>query len=505
MVDTLNAEISGHMKIRSSEAMIRRHNGVIPFGQVLMPCIVVCIMLAVILALSEYRAHFLVGIVSSIGIIIAATAITVFACRHYRENVHAEVVDEIKRIVCDYLDELESIPHDLERDPKSEAAVLSGNPHVSIVTVYRDMQWQRIPSLLLVEGDIVALMGGDIAPGSVQELLPLEDPVLERPPGAAQQESADGTTNGGAVFNWRKLSNKVIRKGEKIRLRKGKKASNVGSHRSGRVRSKMSIYGRQGGGAAAPDKQRIVSSNSLELLHFSGDIRCFLLCETPIASYCRDILTNDLEQMKKGADHTASLDLNVKSLLPRFLWPMCGLTEDMDESFLDPTADKTDSFLVSVLNVVVSKGMKILLWLELVLLVAAMLRFIFVPETRHQWGQIVAIPFTTILMCFFPLSLPLSLILAEILTTASLLTSIELSLKRDDNKSGSTDSPLPGAGPAGASVTTPVAATAKEPGYGGFERAGSHSQGSGEDEFKDEDIDDRYVWLRLHITMSFLS
>lgn len=36
----------------------------------------------------------------------------------------------------------------------------SGNSHVCIVSVYREKQWQRLPSLLLVKGDIISLMVG---------------------------------------------------------------------------------------------------------------------------------------------------------------------------------------------------------------------------------------------------------------------------------------------------------------------------------------------------------
>lgn len=63
-----------------------------------------------------------------------------------------------------------------EADPSNESttAIFSGHPHISIVTVYRNKCWMRIPSLGLVEGDIIALMAGDITPGRAFELLPEE-------------------------------------------------------------------------------------------------------------------------------------------------------------------------------------------------------------------------------------------------------------------------------------------------------------------------------------------
>ncbi|KAI9922405.1 hypothetical protein PsorP6_001536 [Peronosclerospora sorghi] len=43
-------------------------------------------------------------------------------------------------------------------------------PSNSYVACYRDSQWQRVPINLLVEGDVVGLMSGDIAPGEVRHI-----------------------------------------------------------------------------------------------------------------------------------------------------------------------------------------------------------------------------------------------------------------------------------------------------------------------------------------------
>jgi hypothetical protein len=530
VIDTLNAEIYTEMEAHAAAEKRKNLNGVIPFGQAFIPSAIFCGILALTVALSEHRRHFMVGVISSIGTIMAVCVATVYACRHYRENVRSEVIDEIKRLVCDYLDELDSIPAEQlqrERDPRGEGAVLSGNPHVDIVTVYRNMQWQRVPSLLLVEGDIVALMGGDIAPGEVQELLPLEDHGHPVPANAGAHADHDLPSEEGAAHRWRKLSNKVIRKGDKIRLRKGAKSSGVGSRRSGSgVRSKMSIYGRRGrgGGAASSDKQRVVSSNSLELLHFSGDIRCFLLCETPIASFCRDLLAKDMDLMQQGVGHTSALEIDMKDILPTCMWALCGITSaPLDDSARgqgESSAGARVSFMRALLRVVTAKGKAILRWLIFLLLVSTLLRFIFLPETRQQWGQVLLIPITTVAMCFFPLSLPIGLIAAEILTTASLLTSIESSLKRDpvgyDSKAGGSQQGAEaeagmGTGTGGSGSANAVNNTAsndsydpllssERPGGGGGtstsaggQTAGQSPRGSDEDEYKDEDIDDRFV------------
>lgn len=54
---------------------------------------------------------------------------------------------------------------------QGDAILACGHPHISIMTVYRNQQWQRVPLLLLCKSDIVALMTGDVAPCRVQEIM----------------------------------------------------------------------------------------------------------------------------------------------------------------------------------------------------------------------------------------------------------------------------------------------------------------------------------------------
>ncbi|RLO01371.1 hypothetical protein DYB28_009821, partial [Aphanomyces astaci] len=56
-------------------------------------------------------------------------------------------------------------------------------PSSCCVACYRDHKWQSIPMNLLVHGDVVALMSGDVAPGRVRllPLVPPSPPAPERP------------------------------------------------------------------------------------------------------------------------------------------------------------------------------------------------------------------------------------------------------------------------------------------------------------------------------------
>ena len=49
-------------------------------------------------------------------------------------------------------------------------SLCQGSSTVSLYPVYRNGIWQRVPTLLLVKGDIIALGTGDLAPGKVEQL-----------------------------------------------------------------------------------------------------------------------------------------------------------------------------------------------------------------------------------------------------------------------------------------------------------------------------------------------
>jgi multisubunit Na+/H+ antiporter MnhG subunit len=54
-------------------------------------------------------------------------------------------------------------------------ALRHGSPLTSVVPVYRNGQWHRVPTLLLVESDLIALATSDVAPGAAIEYLAQSD------------------------------------------------------------------------------------------------------------------------------------------------------------------------------------------------------------------------------------------------------------------------------------------------------------------------------------------
>ncbi|CAI5720805.1 unnamed protein product [Peronospora destructor] len=87
---------------------------------------------------------------------------------------HAEMAERVRVAVQQMLRDSDKKNKEQEQDQVPPAWLGSGTqptvllPSSSYVTCYRDSQWQRMPMNLLVEGDIVGLMSGDIAPGKVR-------------------------------------------------------------------------------------------------------------------------------------------------------------------------------------------------------------------------------------------------------------------------------------------------------------------------------------------------
>ena len=159
------------------------------------------------------------GLITTILLLMLGAGANVYVVHLLRASEEGEVRGEIESIVSDYkafLDRAEETycAHEQQQQQQQQAqapssgsssSIASGHPHVSVVTAYRNLQWQRIPVLLLVEGDVIALMGGDITPGRAHELT-----QVAVPPGPGQPQ-------GGHL--WRKSG--LVERGEKIFLRRG--------------------------------------------------------------------------------------------------------------------------------------------------------------------------------------------------------------------------------------------------------------------------------------------
>ncbi|CAI5705684.1 unnamed protein product [Peronospora effusa] len=109
------------------------------------------------------------------GLFLVAAAVgNVLLNMTQKRRHHAEMAERARVAVQQMLRDSDKKMKQKEQDQVPSAWLGSGTqptvllPSNSYVTCYRDNQWQRMPMNLLVKGDIVGLMSGDIAPGKVR-------------------------------------------------------------------------------------------------------------------------------------------------------------------------------------------------------------------------------------------------------------------------------------------------------------------------------------------------
>jgi hypothetical protein len=93
-----------------------------------------------------------------------------------RRRHHDEMAERVRTAVQHMLQQPQSTKADATDPPLKPTVLL---PSTNLIACYRDSHWQRTPLNLLVEGDVVALMSGDLAPGAVLALNPprVDSPV----------------------------------------------------------------------------------------------------------------------------------------------------------------------------------------------------------------------------------------------------------------------------------------------------------------------------------------
>lgn len=105
-------------------------------------------------------------------------------------------------------------------DFKAKTFLSSGHSQVSIVHTYRDGQWMRLPVLLLAEGDIIALMGGDLTPGKCHEIERVNAAgAAQTVPAAGEDGQFDDNENvaGKSATSW--VIGRLMNAGEKVHIR----------------------------------------------------------------------------------------------------------------------------------------------------------------------------------------------------------------------------------------------------------------------------------------------
>jgi hypothetical protein len=440
--DVLGVQASDHPDTKFSKTLPHR----IWVGIVYAP--VVSIVLLIITGILNYQ--FVVGSLLAAVVLFSTTIISVLVTLRYNAAESGELFRQLQDIMKQYVGSLES-----GRAFESQAHfvtknITSGHSNVSIVAVYRDQFWQRIPSLLLVDGDIIALTAGDITPGKVFELISDRTPsyspsvippwpafgaplsplppsprpsvsmlgrrgwqrgqcmeggvkihlreerrkyaitpvdvtaayaaalaaaVLESTGPQHQPDSAERPKRGrGQSFDTqcrdRRLeSDSCSPMANKIRsgsYDSPRVAGDTirGSHPTSGERQAPSVDYKQAGQGAdnSGDRHkhtRAINNQSSELLTLSGDMRCFVLAETPVRTFCRDVLSQS------------------RSPPP-----------PKNKTKSSPSPD--DSYLRALFVSVFDDSRTVMWWLLGLSLVATAVRLALVPESRSHFIGMVS-------------------------------------------------------------------------------------------------------------------
>jgi hypothetical protein len=114
-------------------------------------------------------------VVVTVVVLLVIVTLNMAATLRYKQAERLELKDQVCNILEHYVSQIDSyetksrvgsfLEGDHSHRPKNSASescrreeLKSGHSHVSIVSVYREQIWQRLPSLLLVKGDIISLM-----------------------------------------------------------------------------------------------------------------------------------------------------------------------------------------------------------------------------------------------------------------------------------------------------------------------------------------------------------
>jgi len=445
----------------------------------------------------EFRIDILITIIILI--------LSMFFNLHIVWRVHAseklEVQGEVHSMLEDYSEYLAVQATQLNHSDDNHterAGILSGHPHVSIVTTYRNREWQRVPTLLLAEGDIVALMGGDVTPGRVWELhpvsqstnasqqvpSPLSSPTsgstysnissplarglgsperpLKPPPGAAGggielvggKSSAASAAQQQPKFTFLSSSQSSERSSEQSSERimgpqKWCRGKLLNSGTKVLLRNHASGSTSSGSGAASPTHgaHRTVASDSVHLLILSGDIRCFQMAETPLKTFAKHLLGNSSggsgsgsvnasESARENMTGDDELLLGAQSTVPRDDMPIFPLRLFRHDIIATP-GDETyrrSSILRCLFHVILRKGVEFMLMECMLLIVGIIIKLSLVEVTRARWAETLLLPLVTTAMCFVPVSLPMMLLFAEAFVTADILTTTELILLGEEEE-----------------------------------------------------------------------
>eukprot|EP01034_Spumella_vulgaris_P022405 gene22405-28527_t len=190
------------------------------------------------------------------------------------------------------------------------------------------------------------------------------------------------------------------------------------------------------------ERHRSISAESTEILRLSGDMRCFVMAETPLRAFVTTVVEDNASN-----------------------------------------ENKRQSFVRQLFVLGWQKSSQFMLGMVVLVLICATVRLAVISHPQDNWSYTVLLPLGNLLIIFSPIAMPLLLVVAEALATADILSSTEVILLGGGSESGQGSNSTTGRRPS-VSSSHP-----NSPDH----HSSSVMLSSGDDlnEFQDEDIDDR--------------
>ncbi len=215
--------------------------------------------LAILVSYSSFVYHSLAAYLVEVSIVFIFLVISAFlkAMKHEcdrRELMHRamEIIDiyETESSTCE-ADSKDGERENVEGAKNERSGINLGSTWASLVLAYRDETWQRLPEVLLIEGDIIALICGDIAPGRLRPL------------------------------SWSEKKNDWI--DIDVEIPKGKKILQEWSDEGFHVQNTC-----------------FLQATSPELLRLFGDVKCYRIQDTPLLDYLTNIMSESESKREQG-------------------------------------------------------------------------------------------------------------------------------------------------------------------------------------------------------------
>lgn len=238
---------------------------------------------------TEYPS-FRPGVYIAIAFIVIISTASLITNLLWESTLCSEVHSYILNVISKYESHLERIQEGNAQDLSTSScneitpSILTGHSQISIVNVYRGNHWIKVPVMLLVEGDIIALMNGDMTPCKVSELKERKANSYGEKKYLSETEWDISTTLGKGLL----IKEGCPQVNENTISGKHPNSPLTGNT-NGNSLDANSPHQSKSNTTPSNTKHRLILSDSAEILRLGGNVKCYLVRETPVVTFIEEI------------------------------------------------------------------------------------------------------------------------------------------------------------------------------------------------------------------------